>query len=689
MEKCPSRKILRFKTNKSTLDISIFSEIHLLVIYKSSLKRLNEFSESRNALSSILINVFLILLLLIFSIRAAPDRASVDSANAVAREYIFSNINPAIRLYRNVIKEAREINYAEGEANALQHLGVALYLKGDYDESVEVYLQAIRLYESLQMMGELAYAYGELGYQMKRRDLERAKYYMRLGIHIAEAHNFQEKLSALYDNFGVLQEMSNKADSALYFYNKALQIKTTLNDSVGIPFTLNHLAGIYVIQDNFQKAAELLKESDRYRQKEEGNYGRIFNSMQWGDLYYYQGKLDSAESYYLRTIAMPGAMDQNLTISYCYNQLADIYEQRGDYKRAYENQKNFEAFKDSLVNFQTNERIAALEIEYETEKKDRLLAENQLKIAERNRQITLLVIGVIIVLTAGIVWVVRNRQSILVLRKRKISHYRLLELIGKGGMGEVFKAIDLNSKEIVALKLLSPELLQNQENRDRFLREGQLMKSFTHPNIVKTFEFGETEQQGYIAMEYLTGGTLQDYLKSAFPFSSSELKRLVQQICNGLQEIHNQGIIHRDIKTANIMLDGDKNIRIMDFGLSRSPLAATMTTMGTAMGTLGYVAPEQVTNVNVDHRADIFSLGAVLYELFTNQLPFTGENEMAMIHSIFNNVPQSPSSIQPEIGTGMDEIINRCLAKNPSERYSSVEELLESFLQNIKQKKVS
>ena len=253
----------------------------------------------------------------------------------------------------------------------------------------------------------------------------------------------------------------------------------------------------------------------------------------------------------------------------------------------------------------------------------------------------------------------------------------------------MFKAIDLNSKEIVALKLLSPELLQNQENRDRFIREGQLMKSFTHPNIVKTFEFGETEQQGYIAMEYLTGGILKEYLKTSFPFTNDELKRVVKQICSGLQQIHMQGIIHRDIKTANIMLDANKNIRIMDFGLSRSPLAATMTTLGTAMGTLGYVVPEQITNVNVDHRADIFSLGVVLYELLTNRLPFTGENEIAMIHSIFNTIPPLSSSIQPEIGIGMDEIIKRCLTKNPVDRYSSVEELWESFVQEIKEKYVS
>ncbi|MCF7804186.1 MAG: protein kinase [Candidatus Marinimicrobia bacterium] len=284
----------------------------------------------------------------------------------------------------------------------------------------------------------------------------------------------------------------------------------------------------------------------------------------------------------------------------------------------------------------------------------------------------------------GTRWVYHNRRSILALRKRKISHYRLLEIIGQGGMGEVFRALDLNSKEEVALKLLGPELLEDQENRDRFIREGQTMRSFTHRHIVKTYEFGEADDQGYIAMEYLTGGTLEEFLHAEFPFSNTEFRRLVLQICDGLEEIHTQGIIHRDIKTANIMLDAGKDVRIMDFGLSRSPLVATMTSLGTAMGTLGYVAPEQVTNMNVDHRTDIFSLGVVLYELLTNELPFSGRNEMALIHSIFNTIPPPPSSIRPEISPEMDTVVERCLAKEAENRYHSVSELKDVFSQRFR-----
>lgn len=272
-------------------------------------------------------------------------------------------------------------------------------------------------------------------------------------------------------------------------------------------------------------------------------------------------------------------------------------------------------------------------------------------------------------------WVVVNWKSIISIRAKKISHYKLLALLGKGGMGEVYKAVDVITKEIVALKVLNDELLTDPENKKRLSNEGRLLTSFTHPNIVKVFEVGETEEQGFIAMEYLCGGTLREYLEKNNPLPIAEIKNFLLQIGEGLGEIHKNGIIHRDIKSGNIMLDESGEIRIMDFGLSKSPLVTTMTTMGTIIGTLGYVAPEQITGMHLDHRVDIFSYGVVVFELLTAQLPFNGENEMALIHSIFNTVPPPPSTLRKSISSEWDTIVSGCLAKNPCDRFQSVESL--------------
>ena len=278
----------------------------------------------------------------------------------------------------------------------------------------------------------------------------------------------------------------------------------------------------------------------------------------------------------------------------------------------------------------------------------------------------------------GARWLVQNWKIMVASRKaRYVSHYRLHEELGRGGMGTVYRATDTNSKQVVALKLLHPDLLKDPENRKRLMAEGQLLSSFNHPNILKVYAVGETEERGFIAMEYLTGGTLREHLQKSFPLPFDEVKRIALEVACGLKEIHANGVIHRDMKTGNVMLDDQCNVRIMDFGLSKSPLVTTMTTLGSVIGTLGYVAPEQVTNMNVDQRVDIFSFGVILYELLTNQLPFKGENEIAVIHSIFNTVPPLPSSLQPGVPKWMDDVVMRCLAKDPGQRFASTTEMVE------------
>ncbi len=254
-----------------------------------------------------------------------------------------------------------------------------------------------------------------------------------------------------------------------------------------------------------------------------------------------------------------------------------------------------------------------------------------------------------------------------------ISHFKIISLLGAGGMGKVYKAMDSETKKTVALKVLNPELLKDPENRRRLSAEGHLLSSFSHPNIVRVFEIGESNERGFIAMEYLEGGTLRERLEREKILPLPDIKTIVMQICTGLEEVHSKGIVHRDMKTANVMIGSDGNIRIMDFGLSKSPLVTTMTSLGTVLGTLGYVAPEQVTSLDVDRRTDIFSLGVIMYELLTGQLPFKGENEIALIHSIFNTVPPVPSTLRNEIPTEWDSIVMKCLAKDINDRFQTAE----------------
>jgi non-specific serine/threonine protein kinase len=251
---------------------------------------------------------------------------------------------------------------------------------------------------------------------------------------------------------------------------------------------------------------------------------------------------------------------------------------------------------------------------------------------------------------------------------RMISHYRVLEKIGEGGMGEVYRAEDLQLKRIVALKFLSTRTLGTAEEKTRFVHEAQSAASLNHPNICTVHEIGEHEGSPFIVMEYVEGASLRDRM-GAGAMSLDDAVDIAAQIAAGLKAAHNRGIVHRDIKPANIMLTADGRVKIMDFGLAKGPGAAKLTQTGTTVGTVAYMAPEQGRGDNVDLRADVWSLGAVFYELITGHQPFRGEHEQAMMYSIFNEDPPPLADLRPDAPRALQDVVSRCLEKDPWQRY--------------------
>jgi len=351
-------------------------------------------------LSSSLLSFLLLLQLLAGDAWSLTDRIHIDSLNNRSREFIFSNIELSIKEYDELAQEARALDYPAGEGRALVNLGVALYLNGRYEESVDAFLQAIRLFEELGLRSELATAYGELGYQMKRRDLPRAVEYMGLALAISEADRDSTILGSLYDNYGVLQEMAKDLDLASIYYGKALDLKIARNDSLGIPFSLNNLAGIAIMQGRFEEADPLLQQSDAIRLARQDTYGLLRNGVQWANLYFERGELNLAATRFTECLDMPTAAEQGLLVSECFEKLATIYEKQGHYEKALQNHKRYAVYRDSLFNVESSSRIASLEIEFETEKKDRLLAEGRLKMAARSRTISLLLASLLILVAA-------------------------------------------------------------------------------------------------------------------------------------------------------------------------------------------------------------------------------------------------------------------------------------------------
>lgn len=257
-----------------------------------------------------------------------------------------------------------------------------------------------------------------------------------------------------------------------------------------------------------------------------------------------------------------------------------------------------------------------------------------------------------------------------------ISHYKILEKLGEGGMGVVYQAKDMKLKRDVALKFLSDIKLGDSEAKRRFKQEAQVVALLNHPNICTIFDIDEEDGQLFMAMEYVEGPTLQDKIKKSIP-ETEEVIHIAIQIARGLSEAHDKGIVHRDIKSANIIITPHGKVKIMDFGLAQvSTVTTKLTKEGTTLGTISYMSPEQTRGIQTDHRSDIWSFGVVLYEMLTGTMPFRGDYEQAVIYSILNEQPSGISAQAQYIPEGFHEIIGKCLAKDPGDRYQHADEIL-------------
>ncbi|MBW2037520.1 MAG: protein kinase, partial [Deltaproteobacteria bacterium] len=257
---------------------------------------------------------------------------------------------------------------------------------------------------------------------------------------------------------------------------------------------------------------------------------------------------------------------------------------------------------------------------------------------------------------------------------------KIVEKLGEGGMGVVFKAEDIKLNRFVALKFLPPELTRDPEAKERFIHEAQAASGLEHNNICTIHEIDETEDgQMFICMAYYEGETLKKKLKRG-PLKFDEAIDIAIQVAQGLSKAHAQGIVHRDIKPANIMITNDGVVKIVDFGLAKLSGQTKLTKEGTTLGTVAYMSPEQAQGEAVDHRTDIWSLGVVLYETVTGQLPFKGEYEQAMLYSILNVEPEPLTALRTGVPIELEQLDFKALAKNPEERFQHADELLAELL---------
>lgn len=348
----------------------------------------------------------IVLLLILFATQVnSQTKKSIDSINQIPYLNFLKNHTQLQSVFIKNAINARKINYSFGEAQSYSKLSLAYYYSGDFEKNLKYSLLAIKIFEKIDQQESLAKEYGELGYRMKKRSLPKALYYMQRGMKISEKNNFEEPLLSIYNNYGMLKKYNKEPDSALFYFRKCLSLKERLKDSIGIPYSLNNIAEVYLDQKKFEPAKRLFEKSLNIRINLNDKYGIAENYSCLGDLYFAEKKYQKAINNYNTSSEISKKFRFNTLLLHNFHRASQSYEFSNNTAMALEAFKKHVFYKDSILNQETNEKIAELEVKFDTNEKEKLIIaqENEVKNA-RNKLIVVSIIALFICIIGFLIY---------------------------------------------------------------------------------------------------------------------------------------------------------------------------------------------------------------------------------------------------------------------------------------------
>ena len=582
-------------------------------------------------------------------------------------------------LTREALNIFEELEDNNGIRASFQAIADFYRINGNYEEALKYIIQSLKMTEKMNDKANTAESLYQAGnIYLRLGEPGKALEYFQKALKIGKEAGKKQHIIYYINNIGLAYMGLKQYTRALDYFQKALILFTEKGNKYGMSHTLLNIGIIYVKLDHYDESLKYLHEG-LAKFDETGQKGGVCRALfQIGNNYFKMNHYKRAISYYNEALKKAQEANDKFMIEDIYEHYSDVYAASGDYKESLKYHKLFTEVKDKMVNEKKNKQIAELQERYEAEKRAKeieiLKKTNKIQKITRN----VLIAGLILVFIFLVFMFKKYMYLFSFWKKQKhIGQYRLLEPIGSGGMGKVYKAHNIRDKtSVVAIKVLKEELFKVESNRTRFKHEGAIIDKLDHPNILKIFERGIHEETLYFVMEFVEGKTLEKKIEEDGQIDLNEGIHIMTQLTDALALIHSRNIVHRDLKPANIMVtqkNGDPNfVKLLDFGLSKMKYQTRVTESGVFIGTVNYLAPEQIIDFEYSPASDIYSLGIIFYEMLIGHIVFTGDSLSAIVDRVLETTPPAPGKIRTGTPGELNRLILEMISKQNNRRPSAL-----------------